>query len=193
MSRSKPLLALAAFVVALGVAALLITGGIGGTRPTVHPIASPSPASVIAPVCPAQQIRLLGFINDCAGTLRRAPTGRSAPDGCRVSGRFLDAFILLQGRADEYLLYVEVDGSYVGPGDYSLPPWPQPSFHADDGVAKVAIRDYTTGDFWWSSFGVLTVSGNDGRSGLVTGDLEFAGGEPNPLPGLNISGAWNCG
>lgn len=193
MSRSKPLLALAAFVVALGAAALVITGGIGGSRQTVDPIASPPPTKVIAPVCPAQQIRLLGFINDCAGTLRRAPTGRSAPDGCRVSGRFLDASILLQGGADAYLLYVEVDGSYVGPGDYSLPPWPHPSFHADDGVAKVAIRDYRTGDFWWSSFGVLTVSGNDGRSGLVTGDLEFAGGEPNPLPGLNISGAWNCG
>jgi len=193
MSRSKPLLALAAFVVALGVAALLITGGIGGTRPTGYPIASPSPASVIAPVCPSQQILLEGVINDCAGTLRKAPTARGAPDGCLVSGRFLDAFILLQGGADEYLLYVEVDGTYVGPGDYSLTPWPHPSFHADDGAAKVAIRDYRTGDFWWSSSGVLTVFGNDGRSGLVTGDLEFAGGEPNPLPGLNISGAWSCG
>ncbi len=193
MSRSKPLLALAAFVVALGVAALVITGGIGRTTPTVHLGAPPSPATFIAPVCPTRQIRLMGVINDCAFTLRRAPTGRGAPDGCVVTGRFLDAFILLQGGADQYLLYVEVDGSYVGPGDYSLPRWPDPSFHADDGVAKVAIRDYTTGDFWWSRSGVLTVSGNDGRSGLVTGALAFAGGESNALPGLNISGSWSCG
>jgi hypothetical protein len=144
-------------------------------------------------MCTAQQIRLLGVFIDCATTLRKAPTDQSAPDGCRVSGHTLDAFILLRGGRRDYLLSVEVDGSYVGPRAYELLPWPHPSFHGNDGVAKVAIRAYPTGDFARSSYGVLAVSGKDGRAGSVTAHLEFAGGAPNPLPALNVSGAWSCG
>jgi hypothetical protein len=189
MNRSTSLVLLFAFVVALAAALLVVTGGVGRILPpTAHPSSAPSssPTTVVAPVCTSGELKLLGAFNDCAGT---AP---STTSGCRVSGGMLDAYITLDGIKRDYLLYVEVDGSYVGPGDYSLPPWPH-SLGSNDGTAKVAIRDYQTGALWESNFGVLTVSGGDGRSGLVTAGLTSVGGEAIPrAQGLKISGRWSC-
>jgi hypothetical protein len=190
MSRSATVLTLIGFVVVLGVGALLVTGGIGRIVPRIPPpnaSSSSSPSPVVAPVCGYRQLQILGAYNDCASAVQ------DAASGCRVSGRVLDAYITLDGIKRDYLLYVEVDGSYVGPGDYSLPPWPH-SLGANDGAAKVALRDYQTGALWQSTFGVLTVSGKDGRSGLVTAGLDFTGGASNPpAQGIKLSGAWSCG
>jgi hypothetical protein len=189
MSRSTALFLLSAFVVGLAVALLAVTGGIGRTSPpTAHPSSAPSssPTTVVAPVCTSGELTLLGAFNDCAGTTP------STTSGCRVSGGVLDAYITLDGIKRDYLLYVEVDGSYVGPGDYSLPPWPH-SLGSNDGTAKVAIRDYQTGALWESNFGVLTVSGGDGRSGLVTAFLTPVGGQSTPpAHAIKISGRWSC-
>ena len=192
MSRSTSLFLLSAFAVALAVALLVTTGGIGRIPPpTAHPSATPSssPEAVVAPVCRPSQLQLLGAFIDCAGTVQSI---QSTTSGCRLSGHVLDAYITLHGDKRDYLLYVEVDGSYVGPGDYSLPPWPH-SLGSNDGTAKVAIRDYQTGALWESNVGVLTVSRADGSSGLVAAFLTPVGGQTTPpAQAIKLSGKWSC-
>jgi len=186
MNRSRPILALAAFAVALGVVALVATGGISRivSPPTPHQSAPVSTAK-FPPFCGAHAIELVGARDDCA---TRDPTGAA----CSVEGRVLDAVIHLRGNERSYLLYVEVDGGYSGTGPYLLPPWAHPYADANDGNGKAGIREYVTGALWQSVAGVIIVTNKDGKSGFINADLDPVAGAAPPITRLHIEGPWNC-
>jgi hypothetical protein len=179
MSPSRALLWLSAFVVALAVALVVVTGGIGRigpptARPSATPSArpSPSPTTVILPVCTANQLQLLGAFNECASTVPSAST-------CTAAASDFAAVVRLHGSDRDFLLYLGVS-TYSGPGTY------------DAGrSATVAIREYPTGALWQSTYLTLTVD-SDGRSGHVAAGFFFQAGVPNPLPQLELSGPWSC-
>ena len=179
MSRSRALLLLSAFVVALGVALVVVTGGIGRIPPpTVHPSASPSarpspsPTVAILPACTADQLQLLGAFNECASTVPSAST-------CTAAASKFAAVVRLHGSHRDFLLYLGVS-TYSGTGTYD----------AGRG-ATVAIREYPTGALWESTYLTLTVD-SDGRSGQVAAGFFFQPGVTNPLPPLQLSGPWSC-
>lgn len=90
-----------------------------------------------------------------------------------------------------FLLYIEVKGTYTGPGLYHLPRW-QFGLGTND-VPKVAVRQYTTGAFWQSVAGVLSVTVGDGRSGTVSAILQASTGTTAvPGPTLSVNGPWSC-
>ncbi len=186
VSRSRPILALAGFAVSLGIAALVVTGGISriASSSTPHQSAPVSTAQ-LPPFCGAQAIELVGARNDCA---TRDSTGAA----CSVTGRVLDAVIHLHGNRKSYLLYVEVDGGYSGAGPYVLPPWPHPYPDANDGNGKAGIREYVTGALWQSVAGVIIVTNSDGKSGFINAELDPVGGPAPPTIRLHIEGPWNC-
>ena len=187
MSRSSAILALAAFVIAFGIGALVVTGGIGRTvpPPTPDPSARLSTAK-IPPFCAAHQIELVGARNDCA---TRAPSAAA----CSVVGRVLDAVIRLNGNSQSYLLYVEVDGGYSGIGPYILPPWPHPYPDANDGTGKAGIREFVSGALWQSVAGAIIVTNKDGKSGVINAELDRIVGVPlPPTTRLHIDGPWSC-
>ena len=130
---------------------------------------------------------------------------------CSVSNHVLDVVLpFADGNGDAFLLYIEINGNYSGPGLYDLPPWP----HAmgtkydppkvavqQDGTSEfwqlmngVRIQNYGTDDYWHSVAGILNVSGTDGRSGTVSAILDLASGNSSTVLGsdLSISGPWSC-
>ena len=68
----------------------------------------------------------------------------------------LSGQLLLTGRHNSFLLYIEIEGSYAGPGVYELSPWVHGLGEKD--APKAAIREYTTWAFWQSVAGVLGVT-----------------------------------
>ncbi len=197
--RSTLLLTLAAFAVLFAVAALAATGSldrlIGGTKTPRASLTSPATnqpnltpgTSASVPSCSPAQFQLWGAFNDCAAL---AP-GASA---CRVSAHVIDAPLILGGTQHVYRLYLNLDGNYIGPGDYSLTPWrTNGGLDTDDGTSKVGLRESQTGAFWQSVSGLLTVQASNGRSGLLSTELTFVGGEPTPpVAALHVSGPWRC-
>jgi hypothetical protein len=184
MSRANALLALAAFAAALGVAALLVTGGIGRIAPaTAHPSATPSSSLTPSPVpCVTT---LAGAMNDC--TVAAAdPVAAAGSNGCSADASGLHEVIYLHGNFRNYLLYVNIDG-YTGPGTYTL--------HASATSNRpfaVGIREYDSGALWESAGGTLTVASN-GRSGTLNVLLNYVGGlVAPPVLGLIVSGRWTC-
>jgi hypothetical protein len=187
VSRPSAILTLVAFVIALGVGALVVTGGIGRSVPlsTPHPSARLSTAK-IPPFCAGQQIELVGARNDCA---TRDPNGAA----CSVVAGVLDAVIRLHGNTQSYLLYVEVDGGYSGVGPYVLPPWPHPYPDANDGTGKAGIREFVSGALWQSVAGAIIVTNKDGKSGVINAELDRIVGVPLPqTTRLHIDGPWSC-
>jgi hypothetical protein len=138
--------------------------------------------------CASGELQLGGSLNACA------VVASNGSQSCSVSGTSLNDVITLRGGGDEYLLYVSIDGGYNGPRAYYLSPWAAGTLDAQDGQAKVAIREYRTGAFWQSVSGTLEVTGNDGNSGSLAVNLTFVGGEsPPPADGaLGIIGNWTC-
>ncbi|HWW09729.1 MAG TPA: hypothetical protein VNY76_05725 [Candidatus Acidoferrales bacterium] len=175
-----------AFAVALGVAALIATGGISriATSSTPHQSAPRSTAK-FPPFCGAQAIELVGARDDCA---TRDPAGAA----CSVAKGVLDAVIRLRGNSRSYLLYVEVDGGYSGTGPYLLPPWLHPYPDANDGNGKAGIRESVSGALWQSVAGVIIVTNKDGKSGVINAELDAVGGPGPPVTRLHIEGPWNC-
>ncbi|MGH9209034.1 MAG: hypothetical protein ACRD1G_21240 [Acidimicrobiales bacterium] len=96
------------------------------------------------------------------------------------------------------LLYIELKGTYIVPGTYDLPPW-QFGLGTND-VPKVALLQSSTGTFWESVAGVLTVTGGNGRSGNLSAILQASsaslqasdGGTVLPGPTLSVDGPWSC-
>jgi hypothetical protein len=188
--RPMVLLWLAGFVVVFAGVSWFVTGAIGlhAAPPThSHPLGV-TPGPTPTPLdCPSSEIELFGVFNECA---KAAPDATST---CSVSGHILEAVLRLAGSDQAFLLYIELDGAYAGPGKYDLPPWPHGLGTKDD-VPKVAVRQYTTGAFWQSVAGVLTVTGSDGRSGIVSAVLEASIGNNSVVPGppLSVAGRWSC-
>lgn len=188
-SRSKLLLWLAAFVVVFAGVSWFVTGGIGphAAPPTHSHPSTGAPGPTPTPVnCPSNELELVGVFNECATA---APDKTST---CSVTGDTLDAQLRLAGSNQAFLLYIEVKGTYGGPGTHDLPPWPHGLGTKDD-VPKVAVSEYVTGAFWQSVAGVLTVTGSDGRSGTVSAILQASNGTGvAPGPTLSLDGPWSC-
>jgi hypothetical protein len=187
-SRSKVLAGLAGFVVVFGAVSWFVTGGIGfhGAPPTHSHPATFTPEPTPTPlVCASNELALTGVFNECT---------TAVPDktSCSVHGEVFDALLRFVGSNQAFLLYIEVNGGYTYPGKYDLPPWPFGLGTKND-VPKVAVRQVTTGAFWQSFAGVLTVTGGDGRSGTVNAILQtFNGTTVVPGPTLSVDGPWAC-
>ncbi|HEY1419794.1 MAG TPA: hypothetical protein VGG90_03700 [Candidatus Dormibacteraeota bacterium] len=132
--------------------------------------------------CQPTELKLTGVFNECASIGK----GTSCPSGSFDQAREM----LLNGTKDTFLLYIEVNGGYHGPGTYALAPWPQGTLGVADGVAKVAIREFTTGALWESSAGSVTIEGSE-QFGWVYAGLGASSSSPVDVS-LNIAGWWSC-
>ena len=148
------------------------------------PRTTPSPsatASAATLACPPTELKLTGAFQECASIDK----GQSCPtsfDQPKV--------VLLHGTKDDFLLYIEVNGAYHGPGTYPLAPWPHATLGVNDGIAKVAIREYIGGRLWQSSAGSLTID-NLGDSGWVYAGLGASASSPVQVD-LSVAGWWAC-
>jgi hypothetical protein len=111
---------LAGLVVVFGGVSWFVTKGIGlhGAPPIHSHPATVTPGPTPTPLeCPSTQLALVGAFNECAQTVR------DATSTCSVSGHILEAVLRLGGSPDAFLLYIEVNGAFAGPGtSYALPP-----------------------------------------------------------------------
>jgi hypothetical protein len=178
---------MAAVVVAIAVVGLVyMRGGTVGPRsgvvvgtptPSVKPTAAPWNGS-----CASTEMKFTGIFNECA----TVDKGMSCPSGSFNQAR---AF-RMHGTKDDFIVYIEVNGIYHGPGTYGLEPWPHDSLGVPDGVAKVAVREYVTGRLWESSAGSVTIDN------LENGGFVYAGLGPSAnsavVVELNIAGWWSC-
>ena len=98
----------------------------------------------------------------------------------------------LHGSRDDYLLYIELLGVFRGPGTtYPLLPWPHDTLGVQDGMAKVAIRAYSSGRLWESSAGSVSIDSDGLNQGSVFAGL--GGGPSAPyVVTLTIAGPWRC-
>jgi hypothetical protein len=152
--------------------------------PKAPAVVAPSPPP--APSCSIRQLELSLFFTGCADSVGKDTDlcGASKP------GVF-EGLAYLRDKRHAYLLYVEVDGGYHGPDTYPLAPWPSPGLGAGDGVAKVALREASSGALWKSAGGWLRVDPGE-KSGAVRAGLVYDGAEASVL-GLKTIGAWSCG
>lgn len=96
----------------------------------------------------------------------------------------------MRGVQHDFLVYIEMDGAYHGPGSYALVPWHGAALDARDGVAKVAVREYVSGTLWESSAGSLTVDDQGSGGWLYAG---FGASQDSPVQvELNVVGWWSC-
>jgi hypothetical protein len=182
-------------IVVLSIAAILVLWLASGD-PTARlkmALSPPKSAKIVAPaspptvpVCSVQQLELSLFFTGCADSVG------NGTDLCDASkSGFFQGLAYLRDKHHAYLLYVEVDGVYHGPGTYALAPWPQAGLRAGDGFAKVALREAGSGALWRSTGGWLRVDAGE-KSGAVRAGLVYDGAEATVL-GLKTIGAWSCG
>jgi hypothetical protein len=131
--------------------------------------------------CGSDQLRLTGADQDCIKSFQAMSCPTGSYDQARV--------VHLHGTTGNYILYVEVRGAYHGPAAYSLAPWPHPSLGVSDGVAKVAVREWTSGAMWQSTSGTLTIARGE-ETGTVSAVLTGGGG--SNADQLHIAGRWMC-
>jgi len=178
---------MAAVVVLIAVVGLVyLRGGIRGPHiGAAAGIATPSLESTPTPwngSCASTEMKFTGIFNECA----TVDKGINCPSGSFAQARVFR----MHGTKDDFIVYVEVNGNYRGPGTYVLEPWPHDSLGVPDGVAKVAVREYVTGRLWESSAGSLTIDN------LENGGFVYAGLGPSAnssvVVELNIAGWWSC-
>lgn len=187
--KSRALALIATSLVAVAVVGLIYlrasTTLLGRNATAVLHTPSPQRKSLATPwngPCAPTEMKFTGIFNECA----TVDKGMSCP-----SGSFSEARIFrMHGTKDDFILYIEVDGNYHGPGNYALAPWPHDSLGVPDGVAKVAVREYSSGQLWESSAGSLTIDS------LENGGFVYAGLGPSTYSAvdvqLNIAGWWSC-
>jgi hypothetical protein len=151
--------------------------------PAPRPVASPSVVATLSNLsCPPTELKLTGVFDECASVDK----GQSCPTGSFDRPRV----VMLHGTKDDFLLYIEVNGAYHGPGTYALSPWPHATLGVPDGVAKVVLREYITGVVWESSAGSLMI-GQSEESGWVYAGLGASASSPVDVS-LNVAGWWSC-
>ena len=186
-SRSKRFAWLAGFVVVVGAVSCLVTAGFAfhGAPPThSHPATFPPPGSTPVVDCPSHELKVVGIYDECA------TAARGNPSACGVYGHMLDETLRFSGDHQAFALEIQIDGTYAGPGTYDLPSWPY-GLGTQDGVPKIAM--FAIGVFWQSVSGVVTVTGNDGRSGTVNATLQTSNGTTVvPGPTITVIGQWSC-
>lgn len=138
-------------------------------------------------MCPTTQIVMTGEFVGCAVVAQTEYCPRS----------FDEAKVLrLHRTRNDFLLYIEIDGGYHGPGTYQLRPWPHSSLGESDGQAKVAVREYVSGAMWQSVTGWLTVDPGQTSGSFSTGlgnGLVSSRSYDSPLAvDLNLAGPWRC-
>jgi hypothetical protein len=146
---------------------------------------TPSPsaaASAASLACPPTELKLTGVFEECAAIDKGQSCPAGSPNPLWI--------VLLHGTKHDFLLYIEVNGAYHGPGTYPLTPWPQARFGVPDGVAKVAIREYITGKLLESAAGSLTIDKSEEDGWLFAG-LGASANSPVDVE-LNIAGWWSC-
>lgn len=179
----------AAVVIVAAAAGVVVSGvvfvdmGLGS-----HPVSSVAEVSPIPTLiqktsvgCLSPAIVLTGAISGCLGVLE----GMSCPKGPFNTPRVVH----LRGSTGDYILYLEVDGGYQGPGTYQLTPWKKDTLNGGDQVAKVAVREWDSGRLWESYMGSLTIDSSE-ESGRVEADLRIPDKSSSPI--LNIDGPWTC-
>ena len=112
--------------------------------------------------------------------------GMSCPTGSFSQARVLR----MHGTKHDFILYVEVNSAYTGPGTYALAPWPNATLGNPDGIVKVAIREWNSGGLWESTAGSLTIDKSEESGWLYAG---LGGSTDSPVDvELNIAGRWSC-
>ena len=137
--------------------------------------------------CPPTELTMTGAFTECAN-LRTV-------DFCPLT--FDQAKVLrVHSAAHDFLVYIEINGAYRGPGLYQLRPWPHPGLGSDDGVAKVAVREYESGQLWESAAGWVRVDESQREGSLSAGLVQDAVHRPGfgaPVKlDLNLDGGWSC-
>ena len=186
--RRKAILVISASVVVVALVLSLVNRGALNLSRHSTPLrttssSTPSPTPVRG--CQPNQLQLVGAFNSCADQ-----AGSAAP-ACSPgpAGEVFDGQGHLRDGNYRYILYLEVDGGYLGPGAYTLVPWPHQGLGERDGIAKVAVREFASGTLWQSVAGSLTIEGDQG---FVFALLAQPDGGPTSQM-LKISGEWYCG
>lgn len=176
-------------VIAAAAAALVAAGFVfinpwRASNPTAQ-VLVPSPLPTLSHatvLCLSPGLTLTGVFNECAEVVE----GMTCPSGSLDATRVMH----LQGVSGDFILYVEVDGGYHGPGIYTLARWPHESLNAGDGLAKVGLREWNGGRLWLSSAGSLTIdTSQDG--GTIDADVTLPP-EDESAAIMHISGTWQC-
>ncbi len=182
---SRGVLVVAVAIIAVAVASLIYMNPHKSSPTSVARNGSPSPtlaAATASPVdltCPPTELKLTGVFEECAAIDKGQVCSPSPPNPLWV--------VLLHGPKHDFLLYVEVDGVYHGPGNYLLQPLP-------DGTAKVRIREYISGRLWESSAGsvaIIDLGNGSGWGGWIYAGLGPTTNSPVQTE-LNLAGWWAC-
>jgi hypothetical protein len=181
---SRALLVIAVAIIAVAIASLIYLSPhkskASAARPSVSPSrlnsATPSPSDL---TCAPTELKLTGVFEECAAVDRGQLCLPSQPNPLWV--------VLLHGTKHDFLLYVEVDGVYHGPGNYLLAP-------LADGTARVRIREYVSGRLLESSAGsvaIIDLGNGGGWGGWIYAGLGQTTNSPVQTE-LNLAGWWAC-
>jgi len=187
----RRIVVIAVAIVAVAIASLLYLAPRGAStaqrssRQSPSLVATHGPSPLQSPSnfsCPPTRLKFTGIFNECVAAISMVSCVPNPPNPMWV--------VLATGTQHKFLLYIQIDGAYHGPGTYSLVPWPNATFGASDGVTKIAVREYTTGALWQSSAGSLTVD-DQGNGGWIYAGLGASANSPVQVD-LNIAGWWTC-
>lgn len=151
--------------------------------------ATPTP-----PTCSSQTLQVveIGVFKECANA---APDSTSI---CSLNDQVLEARLRFASNNDVFVLDIEIDGTFTGPGVYELLPWSHGLGTRGD-VPKVVLNDHGNHAVWQSIAGLLTVMRSDGRSGTVDATLQPPNALPQPSSGppvqdptIGVLGTWSC-
>jgi hypothetical protein len=185
---------LAGFVVLVGAVSWLVTGRIGThdvpPTPSHPPAITAVPTLPAPPDCRSDELSVVGGFDECAIA---APDVASICTPTYQMG--VEDQLQFAGNSQDFVLDVEIDGGFTGPGKYALHQWSN-GLGTRDGVAKVEVDEYSTETVWQSVSGVLTITSSGGLSGSVNAILQVPSVSEVPgesrLPTLTISGPWSC-
>jgi hypothetical protein len=145
--------------------------------------------------CHAAEIHLTGVFNGCAfDSGPETGFGVHPPPLCvtPTPGPDFSVFVRLRDSTRDYLLYLQVIGRYHGPGKYQVAAWPKHKLRDNDQAARVAVREFLSGELWESTAGMIRVD-RGGGTGSVWAILQPVGSTSGSAAGeLRIDGPWRC-
>lgn len=172
---------------AASVTLMALAGMIDLREEPVFPSEPAGPAVSWNGTCPTTQLVMTGAYVGCT-VIKQVEYCPRSFEQAKV--------IRLRGVQADFLLYIEIYGPYHGVGTYQLRPWPHPGLGENDGVAKVAVREYDSGQYWQSVSGWLTVDAGERSGALSTGlgkDPVLPHGHDSAMEiDLNLAGRWSC-
>jgi hypothetical protein len=180
---SRGLLVTAVAIIVVAIASLIYLSPHKNKATAARPSASPTQLNSATPspsdlTCPPTELKITGVFEECAAVDKGQTCLPNQPNPLWV--------VLLHGTKHDFLLYVEVDGVYHGPGTYLLA-------NLADGTARVGIRESMSGQLWESSAGSVAIT--DLGNGGGWGGWIYAGLGPTNSPvqtELNLAGWWAC-